>query len=148
MTPQGVIVSGDICMKKLSSTKTAGIDAPMFWTHGMTTQYMDSFLLSPGYTGDDCCSLNRSNKDIYRQVNLLCYHFGHFILINTFTATMMMAHSPSCLGSTPYHLTIILAACGLTISANLITEPYLGVKDSRKETSLLNMDLNLPHALP
>jgi len=49
-----------------NNTLREGIDAPLFWTHGMTTQYMDSFLVSPGYTGDDCCSLNRNNKDIYR----------------------------------------------------------------------------------
>ena len=46
--------------------KTAGPDTPKFMGYGMTTQYMDSFLVSSAKDGDDCCSLNNNFKGIWR----------------------------------------------------------------------------------
>jgi len=49
-----------------SKTLRMGPDTPKFMGYGMTTQYMDSFLVSSAKDGDDCCSLNNNFKGIWR----------------------------------------------------------------------------------
>jgi len=49
-----------------NNTLRMGPDAPRFMGFGMTTQYMDSFLVSPSHEGDDCCALNKQFNGIYR----------------------------------------------------------------------------------
>lgn len=51
-----------------NNTLRMGKDAPQFWPHvpGTTTQYMDSFIVSPNKGSDDCCDGQIWPKEIWR----------------------------------------------------------------------------------